>query len=287
MKKSVAVLGTGAMGSRMAGALLRAGHEVTVWNRDANKALPVLQLGARAAATPRDAAREADFVLSMVRDDGASRDVWLAPGTGALEGVGPEAVAIESSTLSPRWVRELAALFKQRRVSFLDAPVAGSRPQADAAQLVYLVGGEGEAVERATPMLMAMGSAVHHAGPSGSGAAVKLIVNALLGIQVCAVAELLSLARHLKLDPGRLTDILAATPVLSPAAKGAAMSMNAANFAPLFPVELVRKDFDYLLDAAASEESPLPLSTAASALFARAAEIGLEDENLTTVAKLF
>src|SRR6476661_6056201 len=116
----IAVLGTGAMGSRMAVALLRGGHAVTVWNRTSARALPLVEQGASLASSPRAAADDAQVVLAMVRDDEASRQVWLSK-DGALAAMSAEAIGIESSTLSAKWVRELATSFAAHGVGFLDA----------------------------------------------------------------------------------------------------------------------------------------------------------------------
>ncbi len=124
----IAFLGLGAMGSRMAAHLLAAGHAVTVWNRNAAKMTLLRDAGAMAAHSPRAAVAEAEFVFSMVRDDGASRFVWLDAAEGALGDMSADAVAVECSTLSVGWVRELSGLFAAKGCAFLDAPVAGSRP---------------------------------------------------------------------------------------------------------------------------------------------------------------
>src|SRR5262245_53881475 len=121
----VAVLGMGSMGSRMAVHLLHAGHAVAVWNRTPSRTKPLVAAGARAAASPRDAVRDAEFVISMVRDDDASQTVWLDPESGALAGISRKAVALESSTLSVAWARALAARCQKAGVDFLDAPVLG------------------------------------------------------------------------------------------------------------------------------------------------------------------
>jgi 3-hydroxyisobutyrate dehydrogenase len=281
---TVAVLGLGAMGARMATRLLQAGHAVTVWNRPPGRAAALVEAGAKVAATPRAAAAQAQLVVSMVRDDEASRAVWLAEGSGALAGMAPDSLALESSTLSLPWVRALAQRAAQQRVGFLDAPVAGSRPQAEAGQLSYFVGGDPALLERARPVLLAMGAAVHHAGPTGAGAAVKLAVNALLAVQVTALAELLAMLRSCGLEPARAVELLAATPVCGPAAKVAAGSMVASAFAPAFPVELVEKDLGYLLEAA---QAGAPLAQAARAVFAAARAKGLGGQHLTVVSQLY
>src|ERR1700733_551551 len=116
----ITVLGLGAMGSRMTVNLLKTGHEVTVWNRTPDTAGALLGAGAKQAPTPREAAVGADFVIAMVRDDEASRTTWLAPDTGALAGMDQDAIAIESSTLSPGWVRELGEIAAAKGVSLLE-----------------------------------------------------------------------------------------------------------------------------------------------------------------------
>jgi 3-hydroxyisobutyrate dehydrogenase len=185
---NISILGLGAMGSRMATNLMRAGHAVAVWNRDPEKAVQLVASGAKHASSPRAAAAGADAVIAMVRDNAASRAVWLDPSTGALAGMARGAMAM-SSTLTVNWVGEPGAAAAKLGIAFLDAPVAGSRPQAEAGQLIYFVGGEASAFARAEPLLKAMGAVVHHAGAVGSGAGVKLMVNALFGIQLAAMGN--------------------------------------------------------------------------------------------------
>jgi 3-hydroxyisobutyrate dehydrogenase len=282
----IAFLGLGEMGSRMAAHLLAAGHDVTVWNRDAEKAIRSRDAGAVVAQSPRVAAAGADFVISMVRDDDASRRVWLDDATGALAAMIPGSIAIESSTLSLEWVRDLAARCAEQGCAFLDAPVAGSRPQAENRQLIFLAGGTAEALERASPVLSDMGSAIHHAGPVGAGALVKLVVNSLFGIQVAAFGELIEMIRRLGYDPAIVTEIIATTPVISQAAKGAAGSMLADAFAPMFPVELVEKDFGYAQKAAGAPDNA-PMVAAARAVFRRALDQGFGRDNLTAVTRIY
>jgi 3-hydroxyisobutyrate dehydrogenase len=223
----VIVLGMGAMGSRMALSLLKAGHEVTVWNRNLDKTESLVKAGAKVANTPRAAVIDAEFVISMVRDDEASKQVWLDSETGALVGLAENAVAIESSTLTVPWVKELAQQFEEQNIAFVDAPVAGTLPQAEVAQLIYFVGGDGSTFAKTQPILQAMGSGIHHAGTVGSGMTIKLAVNALFGIQVSALGELIGLMKGCGLDETKAIEILASTPVCSPAAKGAVARANA------------------------------------------------------------
>ncbi len=283
----IAVFGLGAMGSRMAKRLVEAGHAVTVYNRSVGPAEALADLGVSVAPTPRAAAEGAEMVIAMLTDDDASRAVWTDPETGALAGLSAGAIAIESSTLTPGWARDLARAIDSRDAAFIDAPVAGSRPQAEAGQLIYLVGGEDGAVERARPVLQIMGGAIHHVGPVSHGAVLKLVVNALFGIQVASVAELIGFLEASGLDAEKAIGLLGETPVMSPAAKGVAGQMLAGNFAPMFPIDLVAKDFRYAVDAASGAGADLPLAHSTGDVYRMAAERGYGGDNVAGVVQLY
>ncbi len=287
MKETIAVLGLGAMGSRMATRLLDAGHSIRIFNRSVEAGVPLVARGAIQGQTPRQAVAGCDVVVCCVRDDDAARGVWLDDDTGALPVMQAGSIAVESSTLTPACARELALAARNRGVHFLDAPVVGSRPQAEAGQLAYLVGGEAKVLERVRPVLELMGAAVIHVGGNGSGAILKLVVNALLGIQVAAYAELLAMAAKTGLDPAAALPMLGSLPVCSPAAKGAASLIVAADHAPRFPIDLILKDLRYAEELAASVGARLPTTTAVRGVFERAQEEGDGGLNMTGVAKLF
>ncbi len=263
----IAVLGQGAMGSRMASRLVGAGYAVAVWNRTGH--------GSSVAA----AVSGAEVVLTMLRDDAASAAVWAK----AMPAMDKGAVGIEVSTISPEQARALHDQAQGHGLAFLDAPVAGSRPQAEAGQLIFMVGGEAEVVARVTPVLMAMGSAVHHAGGSGAGAAVKLMVNSLFAAQLATLAELIGMAGILGIDPARAVEVLGATPVASPAAKAAAAAMLARSFAPAFPIDLVVKDLGLALGSGAR----LPVTQAVAGVFGAAMAEGFGQNNITGVVQRY
>lgn len=190
---------------------------------------------------------------------------------------------MESSTLSPAWVTQLAALVVRRGARFLDAPVVGSRPQAEAGALVHLVGGAAEDVAAAAPVLSATGQAVHHLGPAPAGTVAKLLVNALFAGQVAMLAELFGAARLQGLDARAFLDALGQLPVASPAVKGAGAAMLDRRFAPMFPIGLLLKDLDY----AAALSSTLPMTHRLREVFAGAAAQGLSPLNITAMAQLY
>jgi 3-hydroxyisobutyrate dehydrogenase len=282
----ISFLGLGAMGSRMASNLLKAGHSVTVWNRTPYTATALVSAGATLVATPKEAATSADFVIAMLRDNDASREVWLSVDSGALTGMKTGAVAIESSTLTPSWTRELGGLAAERSVKFLEAPVVGSRPQAEAAKLIYYIGGDESTLKLAEPVLKAMGESIHFVGPIGSGALVKLATNALLGVQVTALAELIGLLRSAGADVAAAIKAISSTAAWSPAANNLSASMLTRNFAPQFPIELIEKDFGYAVDTASSPAA-VPTIAAARGVFQRAIESGLGEKNMTSVVLQF
>lgn len=287
----VAFIGLGAMGARMAGRLIGAGNDLVLWNRSPARAeaLAASFSGANAhlAESPRDAAEGADFIFSAVRDDEASRAVWLDQDKGALAGMKTDAIAVECSTLSLSHVAELAGAFRAGKRAFLDAPVVGSRPQAEAGALIFLAGGEAQTIAKAEKLFAAMGSNVCHAGPNGAGAALKLAVNALFGVQVAALAEVLGLMKRAGVAPALAAEIIGATPVAGGAAKGALASMTAGAFAPMFPVDLVRKDFGYVRAAARAAGAATPMADAAEGVLTHASANGMGADNLTGIVRLY
>ena len=282
----MAFLGLGAMGSRVAANLLKAGHELTVWNLVPEAANKLVASGAKTASTPQQAAAGNEFVMSMVSNDEASRQVWLDPTDGALAGMQAGTVAIESSTLSPAWVRQLAGAMCKSGVKLLDAMVSGSTPQAESAQLVFLVGGDEESVERAEPLLKVLGSSIQHAGPTGSGALAKLATNALMGVQLAALAELIGMLKRQGANPRQVLNAVSATAIWNAHLTRDTKSMLIANFEPQFPVKLLEKDLGYTV-ATAGGDAAAPTVSAVRSVFRKAINENLGDLNVTAVVKLF
>ena len=285
---TVALLGTGAMGSRLAQNLLQAHHTVIVYNRTADKLKPLLDQGAVYAATPNIAAAQADIVISMVTNDDSSRSIWLDPENGAVLGLDSQKIAIESSTLTVGWTQQLAATITDQGTAFLDAPVVGSRPQAEAGKLIYLVGGEAATLDEAKFVLLSAGAAaIHHVGATGQGMAMKLAVNALFGIQVAALAEMLGVLSWYGLSPEKAMACLSELPVISLAAKRAGGLMVHNRHAPMFPIELVTKDFRYVLQTAQAVGAATPASQAVYRIYQDAIAQEYGAQNITGVMQLF
>ena len=283
----IAFLGLGAMGSRMVPHLIKAGHSVTVWNRSPAAVEAAVARGAKSAPTPREAAEGAEFVLTMLTDDDASKAVWMTPDSGALAGLAPGAIAIEASTVSPDWLKSLAVAVEARGARLLDAPVVGSLPQAEAAQLILLAGGAEEAFSKAKPVLDCIAGTVHHVGPQGQGSTMKLAANALLAIQVAAVAETLAALDKSGIAPKRALEIISGLPVMSPAGNGFAGLMVAGDFSPRFTSALLAKDLRYAAAEAAEDRAKVPVLLAARGIFDELCAKGFGSENISAAIKAY
>ena len=259
----VALIGLGIMGSGMAQRLLGAGFQLSVYNRNRERAAPLAAAGAYAAQSPREAASRADVVVSMVADDVASRGVWLGE-QGALAGAARGSLLIESSTLTVGWIEELAREAAARGCDFLDAPVTGSKSHAAAGELCFIVGGSAAALERARPILTPMSRAIVHVGGTGRGALLKLINNFMCGVQAVALAEAMALIEKSGLDRDKAVEVLTAGAPGSPLVKTVSGRMTARDYTPNFLLQHLAKDVGYAL--AEGERHGVHLSTAAAAL---------------------
>lgn len=263
----IAFLGLGEMGSRMAKKLIEAGHELFIYNRTAEKAADLVKLGAKLNASPKAAAEKAEIVISMVTDNEASRTVWLDAENGAIRGLKKDAIVIESSTLTPDWMKDLAAEIFKAKAEFLEAPVIGSRPQAEAGQLVYLIGGDSQTAEKVREILSVMGGKKFHTGEIGTATLMKLAVNALFGIQVAALSEILGLLNKAEIKTTDALKILNELPMTSPAAKRIGELITKQEFNPNFPISLVEKDFRYVVETAAKIQFDSPISKTVHKIF--------------------
>jgi len=272
------------MGSGMARRLLANGFPLTVFNRSAEKAGPFAAEGARVAGSPRDAAAQADVIISMVADDVAARNLWLG-GNGALAAARPGAVCIECSTVTVGWVRELSAAVTARGGEFLDAPVTGSKTHAAAGELCFIVGGNAATLEKARPVLAAMSKAIIYLGPTGSGAMVKLINNFVCGVQVAALAEALAMIEHSGLDRAKALEVLTGGAPGSPLVKAVSARMTTPDFTPNFLLRLMAKDLGYAIQEGAKLSVELVTATAALEDFQRAIATGHGEKDIAAIVE--
>ena len=284
-KLSIALLGTGTMGAGMAANLLKAGFPLTVYNRTRAKAEPFAAQGAHVADTPAAAAKGARLILSMLSDDNACRDAWTEA-DGALAAAEPGAILVECSTSSPTWIEELAALANARGLELLDAPVTGSRVQAESGQLTFLVGGSEDALAAVRKPLEAMSKEIIYLGPITSGAKMKLLNNFLCGVQVASLAEGMAWLEHSGLDRDKALQVLKNGAPGSPLITAISARMTSEDYTVNFLLRLLSKDLAYA--HAAAEQRGVELTTAASArkLFDRAAAAGYGEKDMSAVVEV-
>jgi len=280
----MAILGLGIMGAGMASRLLSAGFPVAVYNRNPDKAGPFSNAGALVAGSPREAASQAEIIISMVADDIASQGVWLGE-NGALAGAARGSLLIECSTLTVGWIKELSAAAMQRGCEFLDAPVTGTKPHAASGELLFLVGGSASALATAQPVLSVLGRETVHLGPTGSGALLKLINNFMCGVQAASFAEAVSLIEAGGLDRAKAEAVLTSGAPGSGIVKRAAASAAANDFTPNFRLRLMAKDLGYAIDEASHRGLQLQTASSALALFKQAIVKGHGDEDFSAVVK--
>jgi len=286
MTTTVGFIGLGTMGFAMASNLLRKGFDVTVYNRTAAKAEELRSLGASVASTPAEAARGRKVVVTMVSNDDSIRDVYDGE-QGVFAGVSPGAVIVDSSTISPDLARRLADDAASRGAVFLDAPVTGSKPAAEAGLLVFMVGGSAEAAASVEPVLLAMGRQAIPMGPSGSGAVAKLAHNTIVGINTAALMEGLAIAAKGGIDGASFLELVQSGGAASKAAELKGPKLLGEDYSVQFALELMLKDLR--LSSVLSDRLgvPTPLLEASKSLYQAGNAAGYGSLDLSAVAKVY
>ncbi len=276
----VAFLGLGIMGSRMAANLVKAGHEVSVWNRT-----PKPVEGARIAPTPGDAARGAEVVWLCVADTAAVEQVLFG-----ANGVEPELssgmVVVDSSTISPSATSRFAQRVRARGADYADAPAIGSKGAAEDGSLVFIVGATEELIRRLQPLFAAMGKKAIRTGDTGKGEATKLAINLQVALIFEAFAEGLVLTTKLGVAPECLIEAIQASVVRSGVVDYKAPAVLRRDFAPHLPLRLMRKDIGLMLDAAQEVRVQLPALEALAGIYGAAVEEGFADKDYSATLQL-
>jgi 3-hydroxyisobutyrate dehydrogenase-like beta-hydroxyacid dehydrogenase len=279
--QSVAVIGTGRMGAAMAGRLLDAGHRVTLYNRTPERAAA---LGAPVAATAREAVADAGYVVVSLADDEAVRAVYTGA-EGIVAGLTPGAVVMETSTIHPATVRDLAAAVSGRGAHLLDTPVSGSVALVQRGELTVLAGGEAAALERARPILSAFGNRIVHLGRNGSGATMKLVVNSVVHGLNQALAEALVLAERAGVDRAAAYDVFASSAVAAPfVAYKRDAYVHPDTAAVAFALDLVAKDLRLISDLAEGVGARMPQLAANTGVVQEAIRRGYGHRDLSALA---
>lgn len=283
--QTVAVLGTGRMGAAMARTLRQAGFDVVLYNRSADSAQALAdEVGATAVSTPREAAAAAQVVISSLADDTAVTEVYSGP-DGAAAGLGEGAVVLEMSTIDPGTVAEIAPAIEAAGATLIDAPVSGSVPLVEQGALTVMAGGAGEGMETARPVLDALAAKVYEVGDLGSGATMKLAVNAIVHAVNIAVAEALVLAEEAGVDRATAYEVFANSAAGSPFIQYKRAAFENPEEAPVaFSLDLVAKDLDLILGLADRVGVEMDQSAANRAVAGKAIAAGLGDRDMSAVA---
>ncbi|MGE5490395.1 MAG: 2-hydroxy-3-oxopropionate reductase [Actinomycetota bacterium] len=281
----IGFIGLGLMGRPMALNLLKAGHQVTVWARRAESMAPLLEAGAAGAASPADAARDAEVVISMVADAPDVAEVMLGE-QGVAKGAKPGLVAVDMSTIAPASAREIGEKLAAAGVDFIDAPVSGGEVGAIAGTLSIMAGGSEAAFAKVRPAFEAMGKNIVHVGASGAGQVTKAANQIVTGMGVLAVAEAFAFADKNGVDPARVREALLGGFAYSRILENHGQRMLDRNFKPGFKSWMHEKDMNIVMQTAHQLGLCLPGSAATAQMFNAMVGSGLGEEDSIAVLKL-
>jgi 3-hydroxyisobutyrate dehydrogenase-like beta-hydroxyacid dehydrogenase len=279
----VGLIGLGLMGRPMGANLLKAGHELTIWNRTASRGADLAAQGAKQAATPRDLAATCEVIITIVSDPPALESVYWGEG-GVFSGLKRGSLMIESSTVSPGLEKRAAAAAGEMGVDFLEAPVTGGTWGAEKGELVFMVGGDAATLTRAEPVLGAMGKKWFHLGPIGAGQTVKLAMNLLLDVQVEAFAEALALVTKAGVPGQSLYEVMQSSMGRSGVIDLKGANMLKGEYKPSFPLRLMHKDVGLALDLANQLGVPLPAAAASREVLSAVKGATKEDVDFSALA---
>jgi len=282
MTQSVGFIGLGIMGHPMALNLVKAGFQVSVFNRTREKAEELEKAGARVASNPADAARDADFVMSIVSDSAASEEVMLGK-EGVLQTVKPGAIVIDSATISPVVSRKLACHAAGKQASFLDAPVTGSKHGAEKGELTFMIGGEREVFERAMPVLKVLGKKHIYCGMHGAGLSAKLAQNVIQSTMLEIFCEGFVLATKAGVKPETMFEIVQSSMARAALTDFKAPFIFKGDFTPYFPLKWMHKDVTLAMEAAFAQGVPMPVAAAVKEVYGAAKAQGKGDLDYVAV----
>jgi len=270
-------IGIGYMGLPIARRLLEAGFHLTVFDRERSNSEKLIPHGGAVAESVADLATKCDVIFSCLPNDAIVMSVQAGP-DGVLSTAARASLVIEMSTVNPQTARELSQLGAARGIGVLDVTISGSTPAAEKGQVI-LFGGGGEACfDAAAPAFRAFARKYFHLGPSGSGAMMKLVVNALLGIGMQAIAEAVAFGEKSGLDRNRLLNVLSETAVVAPAHVGKLERAAHGDYTPQFPIRLMNKDFGLILSLAAAVGAQMPATAAAFEVNSSQMQLGAEQD---------
>jgi 3-hydroxyisobutyrate dehydrogenase-like beta-hydroxyacid dehydrogenase len=286
LAQRIGFIGLGLMGRPMSMNLLKAGFSVTVWNRSASRAEEAVAAGAKLAKTPREAAEDANFLITIVSDPPALEQVLWGP-DGAMGGLRRGAIYMDSSTVSPALERKVAAACSERGVRFLDAPVTGGDWGAKKGELVFMVGGDADTLRSAEPVLSVLGKKWFHLGPHGAGQTIKLAMNMILALEVDALAEALALVTRAGITGEKLIEVMQSSMARSGVLDVKAPNLLKGEYKPSFSLRLMHKDLSLALDLANQLGVALPATAAAREIYNYVRGAAQEDLDYSAVMQFW
>jgi 3-hydroxyisobutyrate dehydrogenase-like beta-hydroxyacid dehydrogenase len=282
--KRIGFIGLGVMGGGIAGSLLKAGYDLTIWSRNPDQSEPLLKRGAKAAPNIAAAVKGAEVIMYCLSNDRAIEEVVFGPG-GVLASVSAGQIALDSTTLHPETSRKQAEAYAKKGVEFMDVPVFGSRNEAANGGLWVLAGGKRDVFERIRPILGAMGETVHYMGDSGKGSAMKLVGNLIVASQLEALGEAMVLATKAGLNAEDVLGVLKVADFRSPILSGVGAALVKRDFSTNFALKHMLKDANLIDRLAQDLNSPIPAVAAIRETIKSAVNQGWGEENASAMIK--
>lgn len=280
--KKIGFIGLGIMGSRMAANLQKKGYDLVVYNRTKEKAKYLLQNGAAWAASPKEVAKETDVIITMLSTPEVVREVAIE-NQGFLSSLKDNSIWLNCSTVNPSFTKEMDIISKEFRVRYLDAPVAGTKAPAENGELLFLVGGDTASVNEVSPLLTIMGKKTLHLGKVGKGAAMKMLINQLLGQSIVAFAEAMVMGEALELEKETLFNVLLNTPVVAPVISNLRHKLENSDYEANFPLKWIQKDLHLSSISAYENNVAAPNLNSTKEIFAQAKQQGYGNLDFSAV----
>lgn len=282
----IGFIGLGIMGKPMAGNLLKAGHEVVVYDISAAPVAELVEAGAKAGVSPKDVAARSDIIITMLPNSPEVKEVVLGK-DGVIEGAGAGAVVIDMSSIAPLAAKEIAAALAEKGLEMIDAPVSGGEPKAVDGTLAIMAGGKAEVFEKVKPVLLKMGASAVLCGEIGSGNVTKLANQIIVAVNIAAMSEAMVLAAKAGVDPGRVFAAVRGGLAGSAVLEAKAPLVCKGNYKPGFRMELHIKDLQNALDTAGAIGVPAPLTAAVMKIMESLREEGKEKNDHCGVIEFY
>ena len=278
----VGFIGLGIMGSRMAANLQKAGHQLVVFNRSAEKAAPLIKEGARWAETPAAVAEQVEVLFTMLAHPDAVKEMALGA-DGFLDRLRPNTLWVDCSTVNPSFSRQMAEEARSRGIRFLDAPVTGTKGPAAKGELVFWVGGPEVDVQACRPLFDVMGRRVVHGGGYGMGTSLKMVVNVLLAEAMVAFSEGMALGQSLGISQATLFEVLLGGPVVAPFVANKRENIERGEYEAEFPLRWIQKDLHLAAVTAYEQGVAMPMANIAKEIYQQAIGSGLGDRDFSAI----